>query len=78
MDDDDDDNGEDDDDQDDEDEDDLLLIPLLPSDVELKSRSQAPPLSPGRVIVNLIYYHICDSTSSGLLDLGSIVACLLI
>ena len=59
IDDDDDDNDEDDDDQDDEDEDDLLLIPLLPSDVELKSRSQAPPLSPGRVIVNLIYYHIC-------------------
>ena len=59
MDDDDDDNGEDDDDQDDEDEDDLLLIPLLPSDVELKSRSQAPPLSPGAVIVNLTYYQIC-------------------
>ena len=59
MDDNDDDNDEDDDDQDDDDEDDLLLIPLLPSDVELKSRSQAPPLSPGAVIVNLIYDHIC-------------------
>ena len=54
-----DDNDEDDDDQDDEDEDDLLLVPLLPSDVELKSRSWAPPLSPGGVIVNLTYYHIC-------------------
>ena len=59
IDDDDDDNDEDDDDQDDEGEDDLLLIPLLPSDVELKNRSQAPPLSPGGVIVYLIYYHIC-------------------
>ena len=54
MDDDGDDNDEDDDDQDDEYEDDLLLIPLVPSDVELKSRSQAPPLSPGRVIINIL------------------------
>ena len=53
--DDDDDNGEDDDDQDDEDEDDLLPIPLVPSDVELKNRSQVPPLSPGGVIVNQAY-----------------------
>ena len=57
--DDDDQDDEDDNDQDDEDEDDLLPIPLVPSDVELMSRSQVPPLSPGGVSVNLTYYHIC-------------------
>ena len=54
MDDDDDDDNDEDDDDEDEDEDDLLLIPLVPSDVELKNRSQAPHLSPGGVSVNIL------------------------
>ena len=54
-----DDNDYDEDGDDQDDEDDLLPIPLVPSDVELKNKSQAPPLSPGGVIVNLTYYHNC-------------------